>query len=42
MRLLLDTHVFLWFVLLAQSITENMPIVSADRAFDAYGVSRLW
>jgi PIN domain nuclease of toxin-antitoxin system len=29
-------------LLLAQSITENMPIVSADRAFDAYGVSRLW
>jgi PIN domain nuclease of toxin-antitoxin system len=29
-------------LLIAQSSTENMPIVSADRAFDAYGVSRLW
>jgi PIN domain nuclease of toxin-antitoxin system len=29
-------------LLIAQSLTETMPIVSADHAFDAYGVSRLW
>ena len=26
----------------AQSLTENMAVVSADPAFDAYGVMRLW
>lgn len=29
-------------LIIAQSIAENMAIVSADSAFDAYGVSRLW
>ena len=29
-------------LLIAQSLMEGMPIVSADLALDAYGVSRLW
>lgn len=29
-------------MLIAQAMTENMAIISADTAFDAYGVTRLW
>jgi PIN domain nuclease of toxin-antitoxin system len=29
-------------MLIAQSLTENIPIVSADAKFDLYGVRRLW
>ena len=29
-------------LLVAQAVVERMPIVSADAAFDAYGVERLW
>jgi PIN domain nuclease of toxin-antitoxin system len=29
-------------MLIAQALTENIPIVSNDRAFDGYGVNRLW
>ena len=29
-------------LIIAQSITEQMPIVSIDMAFDAYGITRLW
>ena len=29
-------------LLIAQSITEAMPLISADRAFDPYPVSLLW
>jgi len=29
-------------LIIAQSIVEQMPIVSADPAFDAYPVQRLW
>ena len=29
-------------LLIAQALTESMPIVGADRAFDAYGITRLW
>ena len=29
-------------MLIAQSLTDNIPIISADAAFDAYGVERLW
>ncbi len=29
-------------LIIAQSITENMAVVSADKAFDAYGITRLW
>jgi len=29
-------------MLIAQSLTEKIPIVSADTAFDQYGVTRLW
>jgi len=29
-------------MLIAQALAENVPIVSNDRAFDGYGVSRLW
>jgi PIN domain nuclease of toxin-antitoxin system len=29
-------------MIVAQAIRENMPIVSADVAFDAYPVERLW
>jgi PIN domain nuclease of toxin-antitoxin system len=29
-------------MLIAQALSENIPIVSNDRALDAYGVFRLW
>lgn len=29
-------------LIIAQSLTENMTVVSADKAFDAYGLTRLW
>jgi PIN domain nuclease of toxin-antitoxin system len=29
-------------MLIAQSLTEGISIVSADAAFDAYGITRLW
>jgi PIN domain nuclease of toxin-antitoxin system len=29
-------------MLIAQAIVENIPIVSADAQFDAYGVHRIW
>jgi len=53
-RLLLDTHAFLWFILddpklsefdrllVAQAICQRIPLVSVDPALDAYAVTRLW
>ena len=32
---------FDWLII-AQAMTEAIPVVSADLAFDPYGVSRLW
>ncbi len=29
-------------LLIAQSIAENLPILSNDRAFDAYDIQRVW
>lgn len=29
-------------ILIAQSLIEDLPIISADEAFDAYGVRRMW
>ena len=29
-------------LLIAQAIAEQMPIISADEKFDAYGVQRIW
>jgi len=29
-------------LLAAQALTENAPFVSADTAFDLYGVQRIW
>lgn len=29
-------------LLIAQSIDEQLPLVSCDSAFDAYGISRIW
>ena len=29
-------------LLVAQSLVENMPVLSADTILDAYGVNRLW
>ena len=29
-------------MLIAQALARNLPIVSVDRAFDGYGVHRLW
>jgi PIN domain nuclease of toxin-antitoxin system len=29
-------------ILIAQALSENVPIVSNDRALDGYGVKRLW
>ena len=49
MRLLLDTHTFLWFVndnpklsdrlIIAQSIAENIPIATLDSAFNKYSAT---
>ena len=29
-------------LLIAQVLAEQMPIVSVDVAFDAYGITRIW
>ncbi len=29
-------------LLIAQALAENIPIVSGDRQFDPYGITRLW
>jgi PIN domain nuclease of toxin-antitoxin system len=29
-------------MIIAQSLTENLPVLSNDSAFDAYGVERVW
>ena len=29
-------------MIIAQSLTENVPILSDDKAFDAYGIKRIW
>lgn len=29
-------------LLVAQALTENLPLLSSDPAFDAYGVTRWW
>lgn len=29
-------------LVIAQAIIESVPIISTDRKFDAYGISRLW
>ena len=29
-------------IIIAQALAENLPVVSSDAAFDAYGVERLW
>lgn len=29
-------------MIIAQSLTENMPVISNDEAFDAYGIKRIW
>jgi PIN domain nuclease of toxin-antitoxin system len=43
-RVLLDTHVFLWWhrLLAAQALEEDCGIVSADQVFGKYGVKRIW
>jgi len=35
MKILLDTHAFIWFV-------ENQQIVSRDEIFDNYNINRVW
>lgn len=47
MRLLLDTHVFLWLdpfdrLLVSQAFCEQTAIVSRAPAFDDYAVRRIW
>jgi PIN domain nuclease of toxin-antitoxin system len=29
-------------LIIAQAISESMPIVSSDDAFDAYSITRIW
>jgi PIN domain nuclease of toxin-antitoxin system len=29
-------------LIIAQALTGNLPVISADKAFDAYGVQRIW
>ena len=46
MKLLLDTHTFLWLVvgspLIAQALVEGMTLVSGDGKFASYPVTVLW
>ena len=44
MRLLLDTHTFDPFdrMLMAQAMIEDLTLLSNEKAFEAYGVKRLW
>ncbi len=62
MKILLNTQVFLWFVLndsalsqiacdvivafdrllIAQALTEKIPIISADKLLDNYSTTRYW
>jgi PIN domain nuclease of toxin-antitoxin system len=41
-RLLLDTHTLFDRLIAATALVEGMTLVSADTAFDTYGVTRLW
>jgi PIN domain nuclease of toxin-antitoxin system len=36
-----DRDPFDW-ILIVESLTESIPILSADSIFDTYGVTRLW
>jgi len=29
-------------LIIAQSLVENLPVISSDAAFDAYGIQRIW
>jgi len=29
-------------MIIAQSLTESLPLISADTAFDSYGIARIW
>ncbi len=40
MRLLLDTHAFR--LIIAQAMTEQIPVSSGTAAFGAYPVTRIW
>ena len=40
MRLLLDTHAFR--LIIAQAMTEQIPVISGTAAFGAYPVTRIW
>ena len=44
MKVLLDTHHKDPFdrLLIAQSLADNLPLVSADDRLDAYGIQRIW
>ena len=51
MRLLLDTHTFLWWLdgdrrlparVIAQAQLERVPIASDDEVFEEYGVPLYW
>lgn len=43
MNLLLDTHIFLWFVnddpILGDRISKNLPLISLDSNFSQYPVT---
>jgi PIN domain nuclease of toxin-antitoxin system len=41
MRLLLDTHTFLWMII-AQALCEELTVVGKDEVFDKYNVKRIW
>ena len=47
MKILLDTHTFLWFIagdalMIAQAIQEGMALITKDQAFDEYNVQVAW
>lgn len=48
MNLLLDTHTFIWFLegsdrmIIAQSLVEDMPIITADGCFKLYTQNTIW
>jgi PIN domain nuclease of toxin-antitoxin system len=50
MRVMLDTHAFLWWLdgdpfdrmLIAQSQSEGLSLISNEKVFDGYAVERPW
>jgi PIN domain nuclease of toxin-antitoxin system len=42
MRVLLDTHTFLWFIAGSPMLSQRAKTCIEDAAFDSYQIERLW